>query len=170
MLLPNLIGSVILSKKLSLCLEKVFIDYNKITTNDDKLFYDNNLLPSSLPINLYNKPYVKYVIFKYKKTVTKHNLFIFIFNRGIKSGGNYFHFHLKIFENYSKDEIYDHRKAKFLQIGRDKGFSKSTNINDTGLTYKESGVIKLRSHFFKYKYIYVALGFVTLIGLIYTLF
>ena len=47
--------------------------YNKITTNDDKLFYDNNLLPSSLPINLYNKPYVKYVIFKYKKTVTKHN-------------------------------------------------------------------------------------------------
>ena len=33
MLLPNLIGSVILSKKLSLCLEKVFIDYNKITIN-----------------------------------------------------------------------------------------------------------------------------------------
>ena len=33
-LLPNLIGSVILSKKLSLCLEKVFIDYNKITTNE----------------------------------------------------------------------------------------------------------------------------------------
>ena len=77
---------------------------------------------------------------------------------------------LKSFENYSKEEIYDHRKAKFLQIGRDKGFSKSTNINDTGLTYKESGVIKLRSHFFKYKYMYVVLGFVTLIGLIYTLF
>ena len=77
---------------------------------------------------------------------------------------------LKIFEKFTKDEIYDHRKAKFLQIGRDKGFSKSTNINDTGLTYKESGVIKLRSHFFKYKYMYVALGFVTLIGLIYTLF
>lgn len=67
--------------------------YNKITTYEDKLFYNNNLLPSSLPINLYNNPNIKYVIFKYKKTITKHNLFIFIFNRGNKSGGNYFHFH-----------------------------------------------------------------------------
>ena len=67
--------------------------YNKITTCDDKLFYNNNLLPSSLPINLYNNPNIKYVIFKYKKTITKYNLFIFIFNRGNKSGGNYFHFH-----------------------------------------------------------------------------
>ena len=32
--MPNLIGSVILSKKLSLCLEKVFIDYHKITINE----------------------------------------------------------------------------------------------------------------------------------------
>ena len=32
---------------------------------------------------------------------------------------------LKSFENFSKDEIYDHRKAKFLQIGRDQGFSLS---------------------------------------------
>ena len=77
---------------------------------------------------------------------------------------------LKIFEKFTKDEIYDHRKAKFLQIGRDKGFSKSTSINDTSLTYKESGIIKLKSHFVKYKYMYGALGFVTLIGLIYTLF
>ena len=77
---------------------------------------------------------------------------------------------LKIFEKFTKDEIYDHRKAKFLQIGRDKGFSKSTDINDTGLTYKEPSMIKLKSHYIKYKYIYGALGFVTLIGLIYTLF
>jgi acetyl-CoA carboxylase carboxyl transferase subunit alpha len=34
---------------------------------------------------------------------------------------------LRFFENMSKEEIYDHRKAKFLQIGRDKGFNKSTN-------------------------------------------
>ena len=33
---------------------------------------------------------------------------------------------LKSFENFSKDEIYDHRKAKFLQIGRDQGFKKSS--------------------------------------------
>ena len=77
---------------------------------------------------------------------------------------------LTIFEKFTKDEIYDHRKAKFLQIGRDKGFSKSVNTNDTGLTYKESGVIKLKSHFVKYKYMYAALGFITLIGSIYTLF
>ena len=35
---------------------------------------------------------------------------------------------LKNFENYNKDEIYDHRKSKFLQIGRDQGFSKSSNL------------------------------------------
>ena len=32
---------------------------------------------------------------------------------------------LKNFENYSKDQIYDHRKSKFLQIGRTQGFSLS---------------------------------------------
>mgnify|MGYP003300191880 CR=1 FL=1 len=32
---------------------------------------------------------------------------------------------LKSFENFSKDEIYDHRKSRFLQIGRDQGFMQS---------------------------------------------
>ena len=36
----------------------------------------------------------------------------------------------------SRDEIYDHRKTKFLKIGRDKGFTKSSNLNDTSLIYK----------------------------------
>ena len=45
---------------------------------------------------------------------------------------------LKNFENFSKEEIYDHRKSKFLQIGRDQGFSKSSNLSDGGLSYKES--------------------------------
>ena len=44
MLLPNLIGSVILSKKLSLCLEKVFIDYNKITTNEFNFNFIENYM------------------------------------------------------------------------------------------------------------------------------
>ena len=52
---------------------------------------------------------------------------------------------LKIFESFSKDEIYDHRKSKFLQIGRDQGFSKSSNITDGGLSYQESAFNKLKS-------------------------
>ena len=44
MLLINLIGSVILSKKLSLCLEKVFIDYNKITTNEFNFNFIENYM------------------------------------------------------------------------------------------------------------------------------
>ena len=67
--------------------------YNKITTYDDKLFYNNNLLPSSLPINLYINYNTEHTQPTHKKTITKYNLFIFIFNRGNKSGGNYFHFH-----------------------------------------------------------------------------
>ena len=50
---------------------------------------------------------------------------------------------LKSFENFSKEEIYDHRKAKFLQIGRDQGFSKSTNLEGGGLSYKESRYTKI---------------------------
>jgi capsular polysaccharide biosynthesis protein len=67
--------------------------YNKITTNDDKLFYNGKLILSSLSINSYINSNTKYAIFKHKKTIIKDNLFIFIFNRGNKSGGNYFHFH-----------------------------------------------------------------------------
>ena len=47
---------------------------------------------------------------------------------------------LKSLENLSKEEIYDHRKAKFLQIGRDQGFSKSTDLEGRGLSYKGSNM------------------------------
>ena len=59
---------------------------------------------------------------------------------------------LKSFENFSKEEIYDHRKAKFLQIGRDQGFSKSSNLGDGSLSYKQRGIVKLKSHFYKLKH------------------
>ena len=49
----------------------------------------------------------------------------------------------KSFENLNKEEIYDHRKAKFLQIGRGQGFSKSTNLEEGGLSYKEPNLQKL---------------------------
>ena len=73
---------------------------------------------------------------------------------------------LKNFENLSKEEIYDHRKSKFLQIGRDRGFNKSSNINNAGLIYKESAYIKIKSHVLKNKYIYGGLGVVAIAGLI----
>ena len=73
---------------------------------------------------------------------------------------------LRSFENYSKEEVYDHRKAKFLQIGRDQGFSKSSNLNDAGLSYKESGYQKIKSHIDQNKLVYLGAGLVLIAGII----
>ena len=70
------------------------------------------------------------------------------------------------FENMSKEEIYDDRKTKFLQIGRDKGFRKSSNLKNDGLGYKQSIAIKFKFHIISNKYIYLGFGLVTLAGLI----
>ena len=77
---------------------------------------------------------------------------------------------LKIFENLSKDEIYDHRKAKFLQIGRGQGFNKSTNIEGGGLSYKDSKLNKLRSHIDKNKLIYAGIALLGITSLIVLIF
>jgi acetyl-CoA carboxylase carboxyl transferase subunit alpha len=77
---------------------------------------------------------------------------------------------LKSFENFSKDEIYDHRKAKFLQIGRDQGFTKSTNLDGGGLSYKESTLQKITSHIEKNKLVYSGLGLLVAVSLIALLF
>jgi len=77
---------------------------------------------------------------------------------------------LKSFENFSKNEIYDHRKAKFLQIGRDQGFSKATNLADQSLSYKESGIRKFRIHLDKNRYIYIGFCLVAITSLIALLF
>ena len=71
---------------------------------------------------------------------------------------------LKTFENYSKDQIHEHRKAKFLQIGRDQGFSKSSHLGDSGLSYKESSVRKLKKHIEKNKYLYGAICLAIITG------
>ena len=73
---------------------------------------------------------------------------------------------LKNFENFSKDEIYDHRKTKFLEIGRDQGFNKSSNLKDTSLSYKESGIRKLTQTINKNKYLYGGLVIVVIVSLI----
>ena len=76
---------------------------------------------------------------------------------------------LKSFESLSKEEIYDHRKSKFLQIGRDRGFSKSTNL-EGGLSYNESNIQKIVSHIDKNKLIYAGIGLLALTSLIALIF
>ena len=72
---------------------------------------------------------------------------------------------LRSFENFSREEIYDHRKAKFLKIGRDQGFSKSSDP-DTGLSYKESNIQKIKSHIIENKLIYLGIGLVFIAGIV----
>ena len=76
---------------------------------------------------------------------------------------------LKSFENFSKDEVYDHRKTKFLQIGREQGFTKSSNL-EGGLSYKESSLEKLKTHIDKNKFAYAGIGLVAITSLIVLLF
>jgi len=73
---------------------------------------------------------------------------------------------LRSFENFSKEEVYDHRKAKFLKIGRDQGFSKSSSLDETGLSYKGSSIQKIKAHVIKNKLLYIGIGFVFIAGLV----
>jgi len=73
---------------------------------------------------------------------------------------------LRSFENFSKEEVYDHRKEKFLKIGRDQGFSKSSDLDNTGLSYKESDIQKIKIHIIKNKLVYIGVGFVFIAGLV----
>tara|TARA_Y200000002_G_scaffold2035_1_gene1974 strand:+ start:147 stop:1250 length:1104 start_codon:yes stop_codon:yes gene_type:complete len=72
---------------------------------------------------------------------------------------------LRSFENFSREEIYDHRKAKFLKIGRDQGFSKSSDL-DKGLSYKESNIQKIKTNIIQNKLIYLGIGLVLIAGLV----
>ena len=74
---------------------------------------------------------------------------------------------LKYFENLSRDEVYENRKAKFLKIGREKGFAESGNLNNSGLGYSESYFDKIRGKFDKNKYIYY--GFITFLLVLITI-
>ena len=77
---------------------------------------------------------------------------------------------LKNFENYSKDEIYDHRKAKFLQIGRDQGFAKSSSFEEGSLSFKENTLSKAKSHINRNKYVYLGFGLLVITSLIVLLY
>ena len=73
---------------------------------------------------------------------------------------------LKTFENLSKEEIYDHRKSRFLKIGRDRGFSKSSSSDTTGLSYKGTAFQQFRFHFNQNKLIYIGISLVLVASLI----
>ena len=77
---------------------------------------------------------------------------------------------LKSFENYSKEEIYDHRKAKFLQIGRGQGFSKTSNFEGGGLSYKDTNIQKFTSHIVKNKLTYAGITLLAMTSLIVLIF
>ena len=81
---------------------KIYKKYDSIFTFDDKIFHNKDLLPSCLSAN--NYLYLKNndsreIDFYYEKNkpdrIVKEldNVYIFIFNRGKQSGGNFFHFH-----------------------------------------------------------------------------
>ncbi len=74
---------------------------------------------------------------------------------------------LRLFENLSKEEIYDHRKTKFLNIGREKGFVKSTSLHSEGLGYNEPWEQKIKRHVIKNKYLYLVIG-ILILGIIIT--
>ena len=57
----------------------------------------------------------------------------------------------------SRDEIYEHRKVKFLKIGREGGFAKSTDLSDSSLGYKVSFLSKVKRSFVKNQYTYFSL-------------
>ena len=69
---------------------------------------------------------------------------------------------LNLFENMSSNEIYDNRKNKFLRIGRDGGFTKSSKDGEASLEFKESTLFKFKRLFSNRKYAYTALGFALL--------
>ena len=77
---------------------------------------------------------------------------------------------LKSFEKFSKEEIYDHRKSKFLQIGRGQGFSKSSNLDGGGLSYKDTNIQKFVSHLVRNKLIYAGFALLAIISLIALIF
>ena len=69
-------------------------------------------------------------------------------------------------ESMSRDEIFYHRKNKFLSIGRSKGFASSLEV-DKNLTMKESLLQKIILKFQKFKLQTIAVFLLLIVGLIY---
>jgi acetyl-CoA carboxylase carboxyl transferase subunit alpha len=76
---------------------------------------------------------------------------------------------LKHYESFSREEIYNDRKDKFLKIGRDKGFTQSAKLTDSSFGHKDSFFLKMMTNFGDNKPLYYGLLAVSLTILI-TLF
>tara|TARA_A100001011_G_C14049577_1_gene731314 strand:+ start:23 stop:697 length:675 start_codon:yes stop_codon:yes gene_type:complete len=77
---------------------------------------------------------------------------------------------LNSFEGMSPEEIFDHRKNKFLKIGRGGGFTKSSVEGKAGLEFTESISLKLKRAFTQNKYILSALGLAIIASIIAVLY
>ena len=69
-------------------------------------------------------------------------------------------------ETMSRDEIFHHRKNKFLSIGRNKGFASTLEV-DKNLTMKESLLQKIILKLQKFKLQAIAVFLLLIVGLIY---
>ena len=77
---------------------------------------------------------------------------------------------LKDFENLSGEQIHDQRKTRFLKIGRDRGFKKSSDTTgQQGLGYIEPSFNKMARFFENKKGISVALGALIILATIFYL-
>jgi acetyl-CoA carboxylase carboxyl transferase subunit alpha len=75
---------------------------------------------------------------------------------------------LRYYESFSKEDVYNDRKAKFLKIGRDKGFTKSASLSKSSFGYKTSFLLKIKKEFTNSKTIYyglIGLGLAAIITL-----
>ena len=70
---------------------------------------------------------------------------------------------LNFFENMSRDEILNHRKNKFLSIGRAKGFNVSSN-EDNSLIAEKSNVSKYK-YLLRKNYIYLIIVLISILAL-----
>ena len=78
--------------------------------------------------------------------------------------------HLENFKNFTENEVILQRKNKFLQIGRNSGFSIKSDIN-SGLSLKKNNLDNIVENIFKYKRILIIISALifSITGLIYLL-
>ena len=73
---------------------------------------------------------------------------------------------LDYFENMDPEQIFDHRKNKFLKIGREGGFTKPSFKGDIGLEYKVPISVRFKRIFTQKKYLFSALGLAIIASII----
>ena len=72
---------------------------------------------------------------------------------------------LEEFDNYTRDEIYEHRKKKFLSIGRQKSFVGFKQMVENGLEDEGGFLTLIKTYSYKYKNILI-IFFLLIVGLL----